>query len=117
MPCSFSIGPEVGYSESQMQVVIGDGAPKLVTRSEGRTEDAKVVEHLRNCEEQNRQKKENAIIRYFKETRAELRKVSWPSREEAVNLTVIVIAVTTAMAAFLGAVDFLFSKLFGLIIR
>ena len=64
-----------------------------------------------------RQKKENAIVRYLKETRAELRKVSWPSRDEAVNLTIIVMAVTTAMAAFLGIVDFLFSKLFSLIIR
>lgn len=64
-----------------------------------------------------RQKKENAIVKYLKETRAELRKVSWPSREEAINLTAIVVAVTTAMAAFLGVVDYLFSKLFGLIIR
>jgi len=66
---------------------------------------------------QGRQRKENAIVRYLKETRSELRKVTWPSREEAVNLTVIVMAVTTAMAAFLGAVDYLFSRLFSLIIR
>jgi len=64
-----------------------------------------------------RQKKENVIVRYLKETRAELRKVTWPSREEAINLTIIVVAVTTAMAAFLGVIDYLFSKLFGLIIR
>lgn len=64
-----------------------------------------------------RQKKENAIIRYIKETRAELRKVAWPSREEAINLTAIVVAVTAAMAVFLGVIDYLFSKLFSLIIR
>jgi preprotein translocase subunit SecE len=64
-----------------------------------------------------RQKKENAIVKYLKETRAELRKVSWPTREEAFNLTAIVVAVTTAMAAFLGMVDYLFSRFFGLIIR
>ncbi|OQY22891.1 MAG: preprotein translocase subunit SecE [Anaerolineaceae bacterium 4572_32.1] len=64
-----------------------------------------------------RQKKENPIIRYLRETRAELRKVSWPSRDEAINLTAIVVAVTTAVAAFLGIVDYLFAKLFGLIIR
>ena len=66
---------------------------------------------------QRRQKKENAIIRYLKETRAELRKVSWPTRQEAINLTAIVMAVTMAMAAFLGLVDYIFSRLFGLIIR
>ena len=66
---------------------------------------------------QSRQRKENAIVKYLKETRAELRKVTWPTREEAVNLTVVVVAVTTAMAAFLGLVDYFFAKLFGLIIR
>ena len=50
-------------------------------------------------------KPDNAIVRYFKETRAEIRKVSWPTREEATNLTVIVLGVTVAMAIFLGAVD------------
>ena len=64
-----------------------------------------------------RQKKGNVIVRYLKETRAELRRVSWPSREEAINLTIIVIAVITAMAVFLGTMDFLFSKLFSLVIR
>jgi preprotein translocase subunit SecE len=64
-----------------------------------------------------RQRKENAVVKYFKETRAELRKVSWPSRKDAVNLTIIVMSVTIAMAAFLGVVDFLFSRLFSLIIR
>ena len=66
---------------------------------------------------QGRQRKENAIVRYLKETRSELRKVTWPPREEAVNLTVIVMAVTVAMAAFLGVTDYLFSRLFSLIIR
>jgi preprotein translocase subunit SecE len=60
-------------------------------------------------------KKENVIIRYFKDTRAELRKVTWPSREEALNLTLIVLAVTVAMAVGLGLIDYLFSLLFGLI--
>ena len=36
------------------------------------------------------------FARYFRETRAELRKVSWPSRDEAWNLTLIVLAATTA---------------------
>lgn len=58
----------------------------------------------------------NRIVRYFKETRAELRKVTWPTRREATNLTLIVLAVTFAMAVILGAVDFVFTKLFELII-
>ena len=61
-------------------------------------------------------KKDKAIVKYLKETRAELRKVTWPTREEAINLTLIVIAVTVAMAVFLGTSDWLFSRIIGLII-
>ncbi len=62
-------------------------------------------------------KKENAIVRYFKETRAELKKVTWPTREEALNLTLIVVGFTIFMAAVLGLIDYIFAWLFGLIIR
>ncbi len=62
-------------------------------------------------------KPDNALVRYFKETRAEIRKVSWPTREEATNLTLIVLGVTIAMAIFLGAVDFIFASLIQLLVR
>ncbi len=54
------------------------------------------------------EKKENALVRYFRDTRAELRKVRWPSRSEAWSLTKIVLAVTLGMAVFLGALDLFF---------
>ena len=62
------------------------------------------------------QKSDNRIVRYFKETRAELRKVTWPTRQEATNLSLIVLAVTVAMAIFLGAVDLLFATVIRLIV-
>ena len=62
-------------------------------------------------------KKDNFIVRYFKETRAEIRKVSWPTRQEALNLTLIVVAFTIFMAALLGIIDYIFAWVFGLIIR
>ncbi len=59
---------------------------------------------------------DNALVEYLRNTRAEMRKVHWPSREEAQNLTKIVLAVTFAMSAFLGILDYLFSmELRGLI--
>jgi preprotein translocase subunit SecE len=51
------------------------------------------------------EKKENAIVHFYRETVGELRKVSWPSRQEATNLTMIVIVVLVGMAAFLGTID------------
>ena len=55
-------------------------------------------------------REDNAVVKYFKETRAELRKVTWPTREEATNLTMIIVAVTVAVAIFLGLLDFLFQE-------
>jgi preprotein translocase subunit SecE len=55
----------------------------------------------------------NPVIKYFQETRAELRKVTWPTRDEAKNLTMIIVAVTVVMATFLGFLDFIFQEVAG----
>jgi preprotein translocase subunit SecE len=52
----------------------------------------------------------NPVSRYLRETRGELRKVVWPTREEAWRLTAIVLAVTLASAAFLWFWDTIFSN-------
>jgi preprotein translocase subunit SecE len=57
-------------------------------------------------------KADNRVVHYFKETRAELKKVNWPTRKEAQNLTLIVLAVTVFMAALLWVFDQLSSALF-----
>ncbi|MFZ0534275.1 MAG: preprotein translocase subunit SecE [Anaerolineales bacterium] len=56
------------------------------------------------------------IRRFFQETIGELRKVSWPTRQEAIRLTQIVIAVILIMAAILGGLDWVYAKIFGLIL-
>ncbi len=61
-------------------------------------------------------KSRNAIVRYFQETGDELRKVAWPSREEAVRLTLIVLGTTLAFAIFLGLLDLLFHRLASLLV-
>lgn len=53
-------------------------------------------------------REENVIVRYLKDTRAELRRVTWPTREEAKNLTLIIVTVTVVMAVFLGLLDYVF---------
>jgi preprotein translocase subunit SecE len=60
--------------------------------------------------------RDNPITRYLRETWAELKKVRWPTRQEAQNLTLIVLAVTVGMAIILGLMDFFFAwELNGLI--
>ena len=61
-------------------------------------------------------KKENRIVAYLKETQAEIRKVHWPTRKEARNLTSVVLAVTVGMSIFLNGVDNLFSWLVSLVV-
>ena len=58
----------------------------------------------------------NRIQRYFKETIGELKKVNWPTRQEAINLTIIVLIVTFVMSAILGVLDLVFSRVFALIL-
>jgi preprotein translocase subunit SecE len=58
-----------------------------------------------------------AIRKYFTETIGELRKVHWPTREEALFLTRIVIIVVVIMSILLGSLDFLFSKAIGMLIQ
>ncbi|EKD76242.1 MAG: hypothetical protein ACD_43C00180G0002 [uncultured bacterium] len=46
---------------------------------------------------------------YLKESVAELKKVAWPTRQEALRSTGIVVAFSVVIAAFLGLVDYLFT--------
>ena len=66
--------------------------------------------------QKKKQKQQGGIRRFYRETIGELRKVTWPTREEATNLTIIVVIVTFGMSAFLGIMDFLFTRLFAFII-
>jgi preprotein translocase subunit SecE len=61
-------------------------------------------------------RRELGVIRYLRETRAELKKVTWPTREEAMNLTYIVLGVTLAFSVFLGLLDWIFTQVFQLIL-
>jgi preprotein translocase subunit SecE len=62
-------------------------------------------------------KQPNVIVRTVRETVAELRKVTWPTRPEATQLTIVVLVVLAVMSAFLGTMDFLFSRLIAWVIN
>ncbi len=54
---------------------------------------------------------------FFDEVLAEFRRVTWPSREELINSTVVVIAVTVVIAFFLGGVDIVLARVVERILR
>ncbi len=49
------------------------------------------------------------LINYLKEAFAEMRKVTWPTKKETYNYTILVIGASLAMAVFLGGLDYLFN--------
>lgn len=61
-------------------------------------------------------RQENRFQKWYRETRAELAKVSWPTRQEGIRLTIIVLVVTIISAIVIFGVDSLFSALVGFII-
>ena len=56
------------------------------------------------------------IPSFLKEVKSELGKVTWLSRQQTIRLTLIVIAVSLVVAFFIGSLDFIFTKIMGLII-
>jgi len=61
-------------------------------------------------------KQEGGLQQWFRETRGELRKVVWPTREEAIRLTRVVILISIVMGVVLGLLDLALSSLYGLLI-
>jgi len=51
-----------------------------------------------------------AIKTYIDETRGELRHVSWPTRTQAINYTILVVVVSVATAAYLSLFDGIFAS-------
>jgi preprotein translocase subunit SecE len=54
---------------------------------------------------------------FVREVVAEFRKVAWPSRQELINSTVVVITVTVVVSLFLGAVDVVLARMVERILR
>jgi len=50
----------------------------------------------------------DAPAKFFHEVVAELKKVTWPTREETIKLTVVVIAISVLVGLFIGGLDALF---------
>lgn len=51
----------------------------------------------------------NKIVIFIQEAKEELMKVNWPSKKQTINYTLLVVAVSLAVAGFLGGLDWIFS--------
>ncbi len=53
---------------------------------------------------------------FLEETYDEMRKVVWPTRDEVIRLTIVVIAISVAVGLYIGGLDYVFTKLMSLIL-
>ena len=60
---------------------------------------------------------QNAVARYLREVRSELSKVVWPSQEQVINLTIVVLVVVVGMSVFFGISDLFFGEVVQTILR
>lgn len=61
---------------------------------------------------ETKEQQENALVRTVRETRTELRKVVWPTREETARLTLVVIAISVVIGLILFFADSIFLFLY-----
>jgi preprotein translocase subunit SecE len=57
------------------------------------------------------------IKNFFREVKVELKKVVFPSKEEVIGNTKVVVVLVLIIAVFLGTIDLILSKLIGMVIR
>lgn len=57
------------------------------------------------------------LLQYFREVVQELKKVSWPTKEQTYNKTLLVVLVTVAAALYIGGLDYMFARLMGIVLR
>lgn len=54
-------------------------------------------------------------VSFLKEVNAELKKVTWPDRQELISSTIIVIVAVLIISVYIGVVDIIFSKMISLL--
>ena len=67
------------------------------------------------AQRRDRAPRHNPITQFVRESRIELRKVVWPTRQEAMRLTLVVVAVSAGVGLILGGFDFGIAQLFSLV--
>lgn len=56
------------------------------------------------------------VLTFLKEVKEELQKVIWPTRQETIRLTLLVILTVVAVGSFIGMLDIIFVKIFDLLL-
>lgn len=61
--------------------------------------------------------KSGGFGKFFKEAKAEIKKVIWPTKKELINYTAVVFVTVLIVSVILGVVDSFFAKLFQILLK
>ena len=59
----------------------------------------------------------NKIVKFINEVKLELKKVSWSTRQELINSTIVVIVAVIILAIFIAFCDFIWSNVINFVLR
>ena len=59
----------------------------------------------------------NKAARFISEVKTELKKVSWPTRDELISSTIVVLVTVGILSVYVGVCDLIFSRIINLLIR
>jgi len=68
------------------------------------------IKTRREAPQQRSQEERTGPTQFLRESRAELRKVAWPTRSETLNYTIVVVITITVITALVAGLDWLFSE-------
>ncbi len=91
-------------------------ANELEKKAQKNAEKAKKERQIAAMKAAAAKKPKKSPIKYFKEVRSEFKKVSWPSRKQVFNNTVVVLVTIVISAIGVWALDFLFSSVWSLML-
>jgi preprotein translocase subunit SecE len=57
------------------------------------------------------------MVSFLREVRVELSKVTWPSKEDVIRLTSVIIGISVIVGAYIGGLDLIFTKMLEYIIK
>lgn len=69
------------------------------------------------AEVETKQKKVNKLVKFFKETKSEMKKVTWPGKDQLIHNTLIILAFIIITCVVLAVCDVAFSWLLGLVTK
>jgi len=61
--------------------------------------------------------KSNSLIGFFREVKVEVKRITWPSKDETKKAFIAVIVFTLMYTILVGGLDFIFKSLFEIILK